>query len=135
MNTQDYMSRFEDLMLSLRELSKSIAQEREKDERENSERRQEREEAARRGELGEDWKKIQERIDHGETTLSDVFSGKDTSDAAAALRHTARRNVTKAMQQARKDAPEGEDPFSTLQEDLSALSEETEQRIHNFRGF
>ena len=94
-------------------------------------------EAARRGELGEDWKTIQERIDNGETTLEDVFSGKDTSEAAETIRKTAQQNVTKVMQQARQEAEENdeEDPFTALQEKLSALSKATEERVRHFQGF
>ena len=87
--------------------------------------------------MGEDWRKIQERIDNGETTLRAVFSGEDTSDAAASLRQTAQRNITKAMQQTRQDAEDNdeEDPFAALQEKLAAMTRETEQRVQNLQSF
>lgn len=137
MTNQDYFTRIEELMRSLRDVSESITRERQQDERDNAEHRQERAEAARNGELGADWKEIQERIDKGETTLSDVFSGKDTSDAADALRQTAQQNIARAMQQAREEAEEQdeEDPFAALQESLAAMSEETQQRLRTMRGF
>lgn len=137
MTNQDYFTRIEELMRSLRDVSESITRERQQDERDNAEHRQERAEAARNGELGADWKEIQERIDKGETTLSDVFSGKDTSEAADALRQTAQQNITRAMRQAREEAEEQdeEDPFAALQESLAAMSEETQQRLRTMRGF
>lgn len=137
MTNQDYFTRIEELMRSLRDVSESITRERQHDERDNAEHRQERAEAARNGELGADWKEIQERIDKGETTLSDVFSGKDTSEAADALRQTAQQNIARAMQQAREEAEEQdeEDPFAALQESLAAMSEETQQRLRTMRGF
>ena len=137
MTNQDYFNRIEELMRSLRDVSESITRERQQDERDNAEHRQERAEAARNGELGADWKEIQERIDKGETTLSDVFSGKDTSEAADALRQTAQQNIARAMRQAREEAEEQdeEDPFAALQESLAAMSEETQQRLRTMRGF
>ncbi|WP_314129745.1 hypothetical protein [Schaalia odontolytica] len=137
MTNQDYFTRIEELMRSLRDVSESITRERQQDERDNAEHRQERAEAARNGELGADWKEIQERIDKGETTLSDVFSGKDTSEAADALRQTAQQNIARAMRQAREEAEEQdeEDPFAALQESLAAMSEETQQRLRTMRGF
>jgi hypothetical protein len=137
MTNQDYFTRIEELMRSLRDVSESITRERQQDERDNAEHRRERAEAARNGELGADWKEIQERIDKGETTLSDVFSGKDTSEAADALRQTAQQNIARAMQQAREEAEEQdeEDPFAALQESLAAMSEETQQRLRTMRGF
>ena len=134
MTNQDYFNRIEELMRSLRDVSDSITRERQQDERDNAEHRRERAEAARNGELGEDWKKIQERIDKGETTLSDVFSGKDTSEAADALRQTAQQNIARAMQQARQEAEENdeEDPFTAMQE---SLSKATEERVRNLQGF
>lgn len=137
MTNQDYFNRIEELMRSLRDVSDSITREREQDERDNAEHRRERAEAARNGELGEDWKKIQERIDKGETTLTDVFSGKDTSEAADALRQTSQQNIARAMQQARDEAEaeDEEDPFTVLQESLTAMSEETQQRLRTMRGF
>lgn len=137
MTNQDYFNRIEELMRSLRDVSDSITRERQQDERDNAEHRRERAEAARNGELGEDWKKIQERIDKGETTLSDVFSGKDTSEAADALRQTAQQNIARAMQQARQEAEENdeEDPFTAMQESLTALSKATEERVRILQGF
>jgi acyl-homoserine lactone acylase PvdQ len=57
----------------------------------------ERAEAARRGELGPDWQKIQQRIDLGTTTLDDVFSGRDDSREAAALLTQSRTTLNETI--------------------------------------
>lgn len=49
--------------------------------------------AARKGELGPEWRTIQQRIDTGRTSVADVFSGTDTSPEANALRGMSRRNL------------------------------------------
>ena len=121
MSTDDYTARLEGILRSMEDFCRED-EEATRRRASNDEATERREEAARRGELGEDWKKIQERIDKGETTLSDIFSGKDNSDEAAALRFTARTNISKAMQQARKNKPEDEDPFD-FQEELTSLRE------------
>lgn len=133
MSTDDYTTRLEGILRSMEDFCRED-EEATRRRASNDEATERREEAARRGELGEDWKKIQERIDKGETTLSDIFSGKDNSDEAAALRFTARTNISKAMQQARKNKPEDEDPFD-FQEELTSLRESIEQRFRNAQGF
>lgn len=133
MSTDDYTARLEGILRSMEDFCRED-EEATRRRASNDEATERREEAARRGELGEDWKKIQERIDKGETTLSDIFSGKDNSDEAAALRFTARTNISKAMQQARKNEPEDEDPFD-FQEELTSLRESIEQRFRNAQGF
>jgi hypothetical protein len=49
--------------------------------------------AARRGELGRDWQQVQARIDAGQTTLTEVFSGTDGSPAAVRLRQQSRATI------------------------------------------
>lgn len=49
--------------------------------------------AARRGELGPDWQSVQSRIDAGDTTLTAVFGGEDTSPAAVRLREQSRATI------------------------------------------
>ncbi len=133
MSTDDYTARLEEILRSMEDFCREDEEATRRRASSDAE-AERREEAARRGELGEDWKKIQERIDKGETTLSDIFSGKDNSDEAAALRFTARTNISKAMQRARKDTPEDEDPFD-FQEELTTLQENIAQRIRNAQGF
>lgn len=135
MSNQDFTSHFEELVQAFNAAAQDSVSR--ADHKKIEAANVQREEAARRGELGEDWQTIQERIDNNETTLRDVFSGKDDSDAAVALRQTAQRSITKAMQQIRKNAEDNdeEDPFVALQESLAAIRKETEQRIRNLRGF
>lgn len=54
---------------------------------------QKRADAARKGELGPEWRTIQKRIDTGQTSVADVFSGTDTSPEAETLRRMSRRNL------------------------------------------
>ena len=49
--------------------------------------------AARRGELGPDWREVQARIDAGQTTLAAVFTGADESPAAVRLRDRSRSHL------------------------------------------
>lgn len=59
--------------------------------------------AARRGELGAEWRTVQTRVDRGETTLHDVFTGQDSSPAAAALARRSRENVAALVSTVRED--------------------------------
>ena len=133
MSTNNPLERLEEIRRSIAAKSEALKKTIEADREADRESTEKREEAARRGELGEDWRKIQERIDSGETTLRDVFSGKDTSDAAAALRQTAQRNITKSIEKTRQAAGDAEDPHSVLQEELAEIREENERRARNFR--
>ena len=133
MSTNNPLERLEEIRRSIAAKSEALKKTIEADREADRESTEKREEAARRGELGEDWRKIQERIDSGETTLRDVFSGKDTSDAAAALRQTAQRIITKSIEKTRQAAGDAEDPLSVLQEELAAIREENERRARNFR--
>lgn len=133
MSTNNPLERLDEIRRSIAAKSEALKKTIEADREAHRESTEKREEAARRGELGDDWRKIQERIDSGETTLRDVFSGKDTSDAAAALRQTAERNITKSIEKTRQAAGDAEDPLSVLQEELAAIREENERRARNFR--
>lgn len=137
MNNNDYLAPFENILQSLKEMQETVQKEIEKDREDNQIAEEQHAEAARRGELGEDWREIQERIDRGDTTLSDIFSGKDSSKAAMTLRQRAQRNITEAMQQTLQDAEDNdeEDPFTGLQEKLAAMAQETEQRVQSLQSF
>jgi len=65
----------------------------EQSQREDAERDEQRAEAARSGELGRDWQDVQRRIDAGQTTLLDVFSGRDDSPAAIRLLSQSQANL------------------------------------------
>ena len=137
MNNNDYLAPFESILQSLKEMQETVQKAIEKDREEYQKAEQQHAEAARQGELGEDWRKIQERIDKGDTTLNDIFSGKDSSEAAMTLRQRAQRNITEAMQHTLQDAEDNdeEDPFTALQEQLAAMDQETKQRVQSLQSF
>lgn len=62
-------------------------------ERELADSDRERAAAARDGRMGPDWQRVQRRIDAGETTVLDVFSGRDESPEAQRLREMSRTNL------------------------------------------
>jgi hypothetical protein len=91
--------------------------------------RAKREAAARRGELGPEWQKVQQRIDLNKTTLADVFSGADDSPEARALVRDARRNLASLGQELRAEAApddtgrvDPDNPFVQLQASSDQLA-------------
>lgn len=79
---------------------------------------EERVERARSGELGPEWQRIQRRIDEGETSLEDIFTGGDASSDAVELRQMATRNLGRLHEQWAKEAeddPDAENPLIRLQ--------------------
>lgn len=72
--------------------------------------------AARRGELGAEWRTVQTRVDRGETTLHDVFTGQDASPAAAALARRSRENAAALAAIVRED-----EDFTEAAEELDAV--------------
>jgi len=71
--------------------------------------------AARAGDLGVGWKRVQVRIDEGRTTLDAVFGGQDTSPEAEGLRAGAREALAKLP-------PPGGDAQESLDDSLEALA-------------
>ena len=63
MSSDIYGSQFESILQSLEQMETALQKEIDKDEKANREAAEKQAEAARRGELGEDWRKVQERID------------------------------------------------------------------------
>jgi hypothetical protein len=61
--------------------------------RELAESERSRAEAAREGRMGPEWQAVQRRVDAGETTVLDVFSGRDESPEAHRLRELSRANL------------------------------------------
>lgn len=85
---------------------------------------EERAEAARRGDLGPQWQRLQRRIDLGETSVLAVLTGEDDSSDADALRATAMDNArTLAVMQ--EDELDDEDPthetFAAVRQDQAEL--------------
>lgn len=62
-------------------------------ERELADSDRERASTARDGRMGPEWQRVQRRIDAGETTVLDVFSGRDESPEAVRLREMSRTNL------------------------------------------
>ena len=87
-------SREEQLVTQLEGMIAGLDRVAEQTRREHAERDEQRAEAARAGRLGRDWQDVQRRIDTGQTTLEDVFSGNDDSPAAARLMAQSRANLT-----------------------------------------
>lgn len=84
--------------------------------------------AARRGDLGHAWQVVQQRIDLGQTTLSAVFDGSDTTPAARELRTLAQRNLgsLRATLQEQDEAAEPGDVPSPVAQARALLSETQE---------
>lgn len=77
-------------------------------------------ESARSGDFGDDWQRVQRRIDAHQTSLEDVFSGRDTSPAAQALLAASQKRFATTRKQ-RQEANTDEDPLTeidTMREEL-----------------
>lgn len=68
--------------------------------RELAQSQQERAEQARSGALGRDWREVQDRIDRGDSSLRDVFAGRDDSAAARRLLEQSRERIASYAEQA-----------------------------------
>ena len=80
--------------------------------------------AARKGELGPEWQKIQQKIDLNKTTLADVFSGADESAEAKALSARSRTNLQALGDQLEADDDANDsDPDNPLAQLRSATAE------------
>ncbi len=73
-------------------------------------------EPARSGALGKDWQTIQKRIDSGETTLADVFTGRDGSPEAGRLVQLSRDNLATLAEES--------EPPDDFKEELAAQEEQ-----------
>jgi hypothetical protein len=87
--------------------------------------------AARAGDLGPDWRTIQARIDMGQTSLTDVFTGVDTSAAAQALRAAAHQNLRgiRTAWTEQDDADEKDESPSPAAQ-VSAMSAESQAHLN-----
>ena len=77
--TGSALARLEALIGSLQREERESARELDESERARAS-------AAREGRLGPEWQAVQRRIDAGETSVRDVFSGRDESPEARRLR-------------------------------------------------
>ncbi|CAN5382677.1 hypothetical protein BH11ACT5_BH11ACT5_23580 [soil metagenome] len=90
--------------------------------------------AARSGELGADWQKVQQRIDLKTTTLADVFTGKDESPEARALLGAARAKIAEVSQEFDREAEDSEEEtpieeVQRMQAEFQARMAELQRRI------
>lgn len=90
---------FDEMISRLETLNRQLEKELEAEKKAAEAADDERAERARSGELGPEWKKLQARIDSGQTSLEQIFSGEDTSREAQEVRRLAQRNLT-AMREA-----------------------------------
>ncbi|WP_136518191.1 hypothetical protein [Cellulomonas telluris] len=83
-------------------------------------------EAARRGDLGPDWRAVQRRVDAGETTLDAVFGGTDESREAVALRAGSRARLEALAGQPVDQVPESvADALGALEQLRSRFGRQT----------
>lgn len=87
--------------------------------------------AARSGELGPAWKKVQQRVDLGQTTLADVFSGRDESAEALAL--VASSRVKLAETSLEFEEAEDDDPLAATVSALQSRSATFDSRMSVLR--
>lgn len=80
--------------------------------------------AARSGRLGPEWRRVQERIDRGETAVEAVFDGTDATADAERLRAHAATRVRVTAAELREDAaadPDAPDPLGEAAQILDEL--------------
>ena len=87
------ISREEELLRQIEGVIAETQRDAERVAREDAAREEARASAARRGELGPDWRAVQARIEAGRTTLAEVFSGADAMPAAVRLRERSRATI------------------------------------------
>jgi hypothetical protein len=107
-NEASYLAQLESSISSLQRMVADAKQELEQSQADRAQ-------DARSGALGKDWQAIQARIDSGETTLADVFTGRDGSPEAGRLVQLSRDNLATL-------AEESEQP-EELKEELAAQEE------------
>lgn len=99
----------------VRETARSVAAERESLAREVEESEERRAAAARRGELGEDWRRLQQRIDVGQASLAAALSGADTSPEARRIADATMDRLVEVTHEARTWVEESDDdPYADL---------------------
>lgn len=108
---EEYVARLESMIAGLqREAAES--------QRELEESQEQRAQAARDGSMGRDWRDVQRRIDAGQTTVADVFSGQDDSAAAQRLVELSRENIARMADTL---SPELQEELYTAEAEYSQL--------------
>lgn len=90
-------------------------------------------EAARSGDLGPEWRKLQQRIDMKQTTLEDVFSGKDESPEARVLLTKSQRTLAEVGEHL-ADEQEEESELGDPVAELRQMSEAFTARVEAMRN-
>ncbi len=96
----------DELQRSAREQSVELARWREEMARGDEERA----DRARRGEMGPDWVRLQQRIDLGQTSVQAVISGEDDSREAERVREQSQRGAESVRAKMEGDLEEEDDP-------------------------
>ncbi len=96
--------------------------------RESQAEEERRAEAARRGELGPHWQRLQQRIDLGETTVAAIMTGVDMSPDAQAIREIMVGNLADVIDESQTatDVPTL-DAFESLTQTLTTLQHSLER--------
>lgn len=93
---------------------------------------------ARRGDLGPQWVRLQQRIDLGETSISDILRGNDDSVDAELVMTDARRRAEELGQELRERDEQGELPVLGAERaemaELSAALDELRRMTSGPRG-
>lgn len=133
MSVGDEMAQIHELLADLRaateqlvEDQREIEQEREVMAQESTEAEEDRASAARSGEHGDDWQRVQRRIDAGQTSLQDVLTGVDESPEARRIRDDAAERMTQLIMDVRAQDEEDQGArFAGLNETFAQLREAT----------
>lgn len=99
---------FREAIARLQAAEQELDRQFEAEQRENERARDHLAERARKGELGPDWQRVQQRIDLDETSLEAVFSGTDESPAARALRERSQKNLQELAAEWRQEDEDGD---------------------------
>lgn len=102
---------FRDILAQLEEADAELDRDIEQELAESADERDALAKRARLGELGPEWRSVQNRIDLNETTLEAVFAGEDTTPQAAALRELSSANLTSLAERwEEQDASQSSEP-------------------------
>ena len=91
--------------------------------------------AARRGEFGADWTRIQQRIDLNQTTLDAVFSGEDESPEARRLREQSRAGIAARAAELRERSDDEDDPLAAEFGAVAAIRGDIDNKLETIRRF
>ncbi len=132
MTSTDPLARLDDMIAGMTELFEELEAENAATSRQEREADEQLADANRRGERGQNWRVLQRRIDHGDTSLEAIMGGTDTSTEALAVNAMARRNLaalSDTLQDKASHDPEALDPRASAAE----LSDELAARVRDIK--